>query len=189
MRTTLKRGYGRAAGANGNGRAVFPPGSGSGMTRYRQPDAPRRSAWRTAAAILGWFVVCIVVLVVGLSGGVYLWVHNSVAATAPHSIDVKVAARQLHIPEPGKPAIALVLGYDHRPTDQGVPSRSDTIMLLRADPSNQTLSMLSFPRDLIVPIYCPGRLTYQDRINAAYADCGSKGTLDTVRHLTGVDVN
>jgi LCP family protein required for cell wall assembly len=189
MRTTLKRGYGRAAGANGNGRAVFPPGARAPMTRYRQPDPPRRSAWRTAAAVLGWFVLCIVVLVVGLSGGVYLWVHNSVAATAPHSLDVKVAARQLHIAEPGKPAIALVLGYDHRPTDKGIPSRSDTIMLLRADPSNQTLSMLSFPRDLIVPIYCPGRLVYQDRINAAYADCGSKGTLDTIRHLTGVDVN
>ena len=29
-------------------------------------------------------------------------------------------------------------------------------MLVRADPKNNTLSLLSFPRDLVVPIYCEG---------------------------------
>ncbi len=192
MRTTLKRGYGRAVGANGGGRPVFPPDGKSPMTRYRQPDPPRRSRWRVAGAILGWFVVCLLVLAVGLGGGVYLWAHDSLAATQRHSLDVKqaIAAHVLRIPKAGKPATALILGYDHRASDaRGVPSRSDTIMLLRADPRTNTLSMLSFPRDLIVPIYCPGRITYQDRINAAYSECGSKGTLETVHKLTGIDVN
>ncbi len=63
-------------------------------------------------------------------------------------------------------------------------------MLLRADPKNHTLSLLSFPRDLNVPIYCKGdTISTYDRINAAWADCGSDGgpyaALDTISHLTG----
>jgi LCP family protein required for cell wall assembly len=65
------------------------------------------------------------------------------------------------------------------------------MMLLRADPSSQTISLLSLPRDLVVPIYC-GKSSYpvdHGRINSAYAICGSTGSLETVRHLTGVPIN
>jgi LCP family protein required for cell wall assembly len=67
-------------------------------------------------------------------------------------------------------------------------------MLIRDDPSNNTLSMLSFPRDLQVPIYCRGATepVTTDRINSAYARPGCGGvqaTLDTVAHLTGLPIN
>jgi LCP family protein required for cell wall assembly len=66
-------------------------------------------------------------------------------------------------------------------------------MLLRADPANNTLSLLSFPRDLYVNIYCHGDTVYtQDRINSAWGTCGNNGpaaTLDTVQHLTGLSIN
>jgi LCP family protein required for cell wall assembly len=62
-------------------------------------------------------------------------------------------------------------------------------MLVRADPETRTISMLSFPRDLIVPIYCKGGFVANDRINAAFSRCGSTGTLETMRHLTGLPVN
>ena len=43
-------------------------------------------------------------------------------------------------------------------------------MLLRADPQSHTLSLLSFPRDLYVSIYCHGDVVdTQDRINSAWA--------------------
>ena len=44
-------------------------------------------------------------------------------------------------------------------------------MLIRADPGTKTISLLSFPRDLVVPIYCPKSASplRSDRINAAYA--------------------
>ena len=35
--------------------------------------------------------------------------------------------------------------------------------------------MLSFPRDLQVEIRCPGRSSFVDKINAAYATCGAAG--------------
>ena len=62
-------------------------------------------------------------------------------------------------------------------------------MLMRADPETDTISLLSFPRDLRVQIHCPGRAPYSDRINAAYFNCGPEGSLKTVRELTGLEIN
>ena len=65
-------------------------------------------------------------------------------------------------------------------------------MLIRADPSNNTLSLLSFPRDLQVPIYCDGAdvPVTTDRINSAWrVRAAGQGTLDTVAHLTGLPIN
>src|SRR4029079_10929830 len=81
-------------------------------------------------------------------------------------------------PSPGHAAIALVIGYDHRANEtSNTPSRSDTVMLVRTDPSNHTVSMVSFPRDMIVNVHCPGQSIYSGKINSAYATCGSKGTV------------
>ena len=103
---------------------------------------------------------------------------------------MKATAKKLNLPIAGEPATALVIGYDRRPDEaKGTPSRSDTIMLIRANPKNKTISLISFPRDLQAEIVCPGRSRFVTKINAAYAECGSRGTLDTVRNLTGVPVN
>jgi LCP family protein required for cell wall assembly len=190
MKTTLKRGVGRAHAGNGSGKMQLPPGPLEPVTLYRQPEPPRRSRRSLALAILGWTLTVIVVCVTGVAGGAYLYLHESVAAVAPRSIDVKATAKKLDLPVAGEPATALVIGYDRRPEEaKGTPSRSDTLMLIRANPKNETISLLSFPRDLQAEIVCPGRSTYVTKINAAYAACGSRGTLDTVRKLTGVPVN
>ena len=187
MRTTLKRGIGRSAGANGNGKAVLPPATLSPVKRYTQP--PRR---RTRLALVGRILLgllsAVVLVALGAAGGTYLYYHESVSAVVAHSRDVKIAAKALDVKLPNQPAIALVIGYDKRKgdTDRG---RSDTLMLLRADPSSKSISMLSFPRDLIAPIWCGETQHLPDRINQAYALCGSKGALDTVRKLTGLPIN
>ena len=62
-------------------------------------------------------------------------------------------------------------------------------MLVRADPETKSISLLSFPRDLYVQVVCPGGSTFNARINAAYSECGTKGTLETVKKLTGLPVN
>jgi LCP family protein required for cell wall assembly len=62
-------------------------------------------------------------------------------------------------------------------------------MLLRADPETKTVSMLSFPRDLIVDIHCPGQPVFAAKVNTAYATCGAKGTVQTVSDLTGLPIN
>lgn len=185
MRTTLKRGLGRAA-PDGNGHPVLPPGTLSPVSVYMQP--PRRR--RLLRQALLWTGIAALVLVSGAIGGTYLYLHESVAALAPKDPATKRAAHELKVVPANRPAIALVIGYDHRLSDgKNAPSRSDTVMLVRADPETQSISLLSFPRDLLVQIHCPRVVPYTDRINAAYAKCGPQGTLDTVRALTGLDVN
>ena len=189
MRTTLKRGLGRGQG-NGDGKMQLPPVPLGPIAIYRQPEPVPRSRRRLVLSILGWAAIVVVVCATGVAGGAYLYLHESVAAVAPRSVDVKVTARRLDLPIAGEPATALVIGYDRRPGEaKGTPSRSDTLMLIRANPKNETISLLSFPRDLRAEIVCPGSRPYTDKINAAYANCGARGTLETVRALTGVPVN
>jgi LCP family protein required for cell wall assembly len=197
MRTTLKRGVGRGAAhnGNGNGKAVFPPGSLSTVTRYRQPEPPSGSG----ALAIFWRILLVTLLVlsslvVGVAGGAYLYFHQSVASVRAHTKSVVIAQKTLDVPLPNHAAIALIVGYDHRAgIESKDPSLSDTVMLARADPVSHTISLLSFPRDLEVPIYCgvyPGHVVAsQDRINSAYSRCQEEGTVDTVKHLTGLPVN
>jgi LCP family protein required for cell wall assembly len=62
---------------------------------------------------------------------------------------------------------------------------SDSILLLRTDPSHHRLYYLSIPRDLQVPI--PGGGT--QKINAAFQIGGPALAIRTIRQFTGLDVN
>jgi polyisoprenyl-teichoic acid--peptidoglycan teichoic acid transferase len=191
MKTTLKRGIGRSADVNGDGRAVFPPGVGAPMTIYRQPARPRRSRLRLAAQILLWLMAVALMLAGGVAGGAYLYVERDIAdRLQARTPDLKIAQEKLDVVVPGQPTTALVLGYDKRAGREAAETgHSDTLMLLRADPDRKTISLLSFPRDLLVDIRCPNRYPYRDRINMAYSVCGAQGSLETIRNLTGVKVN
>jgi LCP family protein required for cell wall assembly len=191
MRTTLKRGIGRGAAlnGNGNGRAVLPPTSPA-VTIYRQPEPSTRGVAALVLKGFLWLLAAVVSVFVSLAGGYYLWLHEVPGSLRAVSRDVVKAQKHLGIPIAGKPTIALVVGYDKRKgKESDLTSRSDTIMLIRSDPETNSISMMSFPRDLQVLNYCPGHTAFLDRINAAYSMCGAAGTLDTVKHLTGVNVN
>src|SRR3954447_2522079 len=87
----------------------------------------------------------------------------------------------------GKPQAILVLGSDRRYIDikQKNPVRSDTIMLVRLDPSKGATAVMSIPRDLKVDI--PGHGT--SKINEAYSLGGPPLTVRTVRQLLGLNIN
>jgi LCP family protein required for cell wall assembly len=194
MRTTLKRGMGRAAAVNGNGRPVLPPGVVAPMRRYRQPDPPRRTTRRLVTVVFGWVALVLLIVAAGLAGGLYLYLHETLNAIAPKTKALKSTQPDLvKLPSASAPAIGLIIGYDARAGADAFGasgSRSDTIMLVRADPQTNTLSLLSFPRDLVVPIYCnPDTVDTHDRINTAWTICGPRGTLDTVEKLTGLSIN
>jgi LCP family protein required for cell wall assembly len=193
----MKRGIGRGSGANGNGSAVFPPGTVSPVTRYRQPPPPETSGLGLFGRILLIAFLTVTAVGLGLGGGLYLYFHQTVGAIRAHTVAVKKAAAALDVPVANHAAIALVIGYDHRAgREASSTSLSDTLMLIRADPATKSISLLSFPRDLDVPLYCGstphdtvGHVVGTDRINSAYSRCGPKGTVLTIRHLTGLPIN
>jgi LCP family protein required for cell wall assembly len=88
----------------------------------------------------------------------------------PGRADIKI--EDLDIPDPGGPRTFMVLGSDKREgADASSPPRSDTILLARADPDKDAISVLSIPRDLKVEI--PGH--GEGKINSAFEIGGRKG--------------
>ncbi|MBN1431017.1 MAG: LCP family protein [Anaerolineae bacterium] len=80
----------------------------------------------------------------------------------------------------------LLMGADTRPSERGKwRPRSDTIMLLMADPVNHQASVLSIPRDLYVDI--PGYGL--NRANTAYFLGGGPLAMETTQYNLGVRVN
>jgi polyisoprenyl-teichoic acid--peptidoglycan teichoic acid transferase len=83
------------------------------------------------------------------------------------------------------PQISLIMGSDSRGANALSGARSDSILLVRTDPSHHLISMLSIPRDLDVRI--PGHGT--NKINASFAYGGPPLLIHTVDRFTGLGVN
>jgi LCP family protein required for cell wall assembly len=84
------------------------------------------------------------------------------------------------------PSTTLLLGTDHGPgAGREEARRSDSIMLVRTDPSRGRTSFLSIPRDLRVDV--PGH--GPAKINAAFQVGGPSLSVKTVKSFTGLQVN
>jgi LCP family protein required for cell wall assembly len=86
------------------------------------------------------------------------------------------------------PQTIAIIGSDVRTgggDTEGDPGRSDTTLLVRLDPDTEQIAMLSIPRDLYTDIPGYG----YDKFNAAYSYGGTKLTLQTLKSLTGLDIN
>ena len=113
--------------------------------------------------------------------------HNGHAGSPEPSIDQVLKDGQ-RIIAAGEPANYLIVGTDSREgLDPADPDSggflgdtgcncTDTIMVLRLDPKEETATILSFPRDLFIPIAGTGKT---NRINTAHAH-GVQVLIDTI---------
>ena len=77
------------------------------------------------------------------------------------------------------------------PGAQEAGQRSDTIMVARVDSKNKTVDLVSFPRDLWVPIQPSGN---EERINTAFAQGkdsadGAQRLINTIKADFGIEIN
>jgi len=159
--------------------------------RSREVRRPRR---RTRQKILlGIGVVVVLLIIGGLAVVGYGWYRWN-----------QVDRQQLALAEAGfdGPTNFLVVGSDDRAVvsssddDAGAflgsdapvggDQRSDTIMIARVDPSEKSVDLLSFPRDLWVPIEPSGD---PGRINTAYSIGGAQNLIDTLKADFGIDIH
>jgi LCP family protein required for cell wall assembly len=149
-----------------------------------------------------WTSISLLVVVLGCAGGLYLWYQSAVSSSnarvAPEVLEALgegiasptgssvpgVTTTTERPPDPPSGMNLVLIGSDTRSSD-GKGGRSDTIILLHADPESDFLSMLSIPRDLRVNIPDRG----YGKINAAYAYGGAALLIRTVQSALGVDLD
>jgi len=159
-----------------------PPPVPAAAVAYEQPE----EAPEIKTPALWWrFLMASVLIVVSVATAVSvssLLLLTDVAAKLQPIPGLQDKLKEI---PPGNPQTILIVGSDKRTNIKGDPGRSDTTMLLRVDPDKQVLSLFSLPRDLKVDIpgYGVGKL------NEAYSYGGVKKTLETVKALTGLEIN
>jgi LCP family protein required for cell wall assembly len=92
----------------------------------------------------------------------------------------------------GDPQTLLLVGDDQRSLTRyyhvAVPHLANEMLLVRLDPSQPYISMMSIPRELAVPITRPNGTRYVGRLNSAYT-YGIPTLLTTIKQVTGLSVN
>lgn len=149
-----------------------------------KPKPKRRRRWgRWIAAALAGFVV---LAVVWSALGYRSFSQGVQEANARLPRDARAQLSKDSGSPLSEPTTTLVIGTDggRAPGREGA-ARSDSLMLVRTDPSTHRITYLSIPRDLRVEI--PGYGT--GKINAANQYGGPALTLETVRALTGLDID
>lgn len=167
-------------------------------------DHPERPVQRRRGPHRSWverlLLTVGVVATVGcvLSAGVLAWALQQFENIETVQIDsVEQAAK-------GEPANWLLIGTDSRdgidasdpnagvfiggdPSELPSGKRTDTMIVARVDPKNQTIDLLSIPRDLYVPIAGTGG---ESRINSAFnAENGETRLVDTIEAYFGFEIN
>src|SRR6476620_2649062 len=154
-----------------------PPPSGD----HEPPPKPKRFWLRFSVAA----VLIVSVSAAATATSILLYIGSIAHALSHNNVYKDKLDNQLAKVNGGGPETILILGSDKRANLQEDPGRSDTTMLLRLDPEQDAIAVLSIPRDLKVEI--PGYGT--QKFNAAYTYGGAKLTLRVVKELTGLAIN
>jgi LCP family protein required for cell wall assembly len=131
-------------------------------------------------------IILLTVLLLGLSYGGYLFFTAIKAANESYSeLDRggKSKLREEEVQITKDPVSILLTGVEDYSDGIG---RTDSIMVATLNPDDQSMKLLSIPRDTLVEI--PGRAE-KDKINHAYNFGGKDLTIETVENFLGIPID
>jgi anionic cell wall polymer biosynthesis LytR-Cps2A-Psr (LCP) family protein len=132
-----------------------------------------------------WITLSIIgVLVIGISAYTYS-IYHSVETAANEMYEHPTREKSEKSLEEVEftqkdPISVLIMGADERTNDRG---RSDTLIVMTVNPEQQSMKMVSIPRDTRTEIIGKG---IQDKINHAYAFGGTDMALSTVENFLDI---
>jgi LCP family protein required for cell wall assembly len=159
--------------------------------RHARPKSRGKTALKVLAVVVAIAVVA-VAAVVGYGWYRYNQIGRDNLALASQSGSVQnfliVGSDSRAVIDKNEPDASAFLNA--KGVEQGG-QRSDTIMVARVDSKNKTVDLMSFPRDLWVPIQPSGE---SERINTAFAQGkdsadGAQRLIDTIKTDFGIDIN
>lgn len=154
----------------------------------RNRYSPQLRRHRRNATIFKRVIIAIVAVLVIGAGSAFAYMHF-INSNLSDGLDSDLSG-SLVKSNMNKPFYMLLLGTDEsleRDGDEYYAGnfRTDTIILARIDPVNQTVSLISLPRDTMIDM---GEYGTQ-KLNAAYAIGGASSAVDEVSDLAGVDIS
>lgn len=178
--------HGRGASDTASTVDSFSSASGPRTTRYHY--AAKRKSKRTKVAA-GVLIALLVVMIGG--GGAALAYFNKINSNLHAGVDQGLLAALTDPLSDTDPFYVLLMGTDwsaDREEDaefEGDAFRTDSIMLVRVDPKEKKVTMVSILRDTYVDMGEYGK----NKINAAHALGGPELAVQTVSELAGVDIS
>jgi len=146
----------------------------------------RASRKRPKRRLLKITIAVMVVLIAGI--GLYVFsIYGNAKDTVNEkmhepvdSIDRNTTQKKM---EASEPLNILLLGVDERKYDSG---RSDALMVLSLNPKDDSMQLVSIPRDTRTTIVGKG---FEDKINHAYAFGGSDMSVATVENFLNIELD
>jgi len=145
--------------------------------------APKKTSRTKRIIISAATVIGVSVIALGLTILLYSNSINKNMGFESKEVEQQLRAVLAPVENKNDPFYMLLFGSDAR--EIGAASRSDTIILLRCDPSKGLITMISIPRDTKVDL--PGYGT--QKINAAYAYGGPTLATKTISEFAGVPIS
>ncbi len=150
-----------------------------------EDQKPPRASWGLYQryAIAGALIILMTAASVATAG--LLTIKEQILNPIKRTPTAKLRKDTITRADAGEAQTILLVGSDRRYGWKRGESRSDTMMLLRLDPDEEAIGVLSVPRDLVVDI--PGR--GRAKVNEAYTLGGVDLTARTLKQLLDVDIN
>ncbi|MCA1026845.1 LytR family transcriptional regulator [Cytobacillus kochii] len=129
-------------------------------------------------------IVLLLVIAVGIYGFMVYRSVSGAVETMHQPIKYKTEKREQELTlTEQEPFSVLMLGVDERSGDKG---RSDTIIVITVNPNDQSMKMLSIPRDTRTEIVGKG---FDDKINHAYAFGNEEMAMATVENFLDIPID
>ena len=131
-------------------------------------------------------LIIIIILVLGIGGYAFMVYQNAKSTVNDkmhnpvETIDTDLTKKKLQDTEKIN---VLLLGIDAEDNQEG---RSDAIMVMQLDPEEDSISIVSIPRDTRTEIVGRG---IQDKINHAFAFGGAEMSIATVEELLDIELD
>lgn len=151
----------------------------------------KKKGRRTRGKVIRFILVIVAIVVVAAAGAAFAYVQSlNTKLTSGVSEELK---DQLTTSESGEPFYMLLLGTDRDEAraegseygDDDSAYRSDSIMVVRVDPTNKKATLVSIHRDTLVDLGSNG----QQKINAAYSIGGAAYATQVISEFAGVPIS